>query len=205
MLVYRRMALREFADDAGRQWRVWDVRQENIHPATRGEDYMRDYLDGWLTFESMDGVAKCRLHPIPRKWDEADRDQLVKWLHAAETVRGDRVSGPQARTSAELVAKLSSGLERPRGSARTFRFPSGRYWSVAEWTTTSGATEAAPERTVLRFTSGMRSMDLGAWPENWHSLSDTQLAALLAKGFPRPDTRSNPTAFRRRAADQELR
>jgi hypothetical protein len=199
------MPLRDFADDAGREWRVWDVRQENIHPATRDEEYMREYLHGWLAFESLDGTAKCRLHPIPPHWDAADDAQLVRWLHLAEPIRGDRSSGPQGRIAAETIAREKI-VERPRGSARTFRFPSGRYWSVAEWTTTSGNTAATPvARAILRFTSGMRSLDLTEWPRDWQTLTDAQLASMLARGFPRPLRQENPTEFRRRAADHERR
>ena len=94
------MALRDFTDQAGRQWRVWDVTAEAIHPATRGEDYMRDYLDGWLAFESADGLAKCRLTPIPPGWATGTVAQLQQWLHQAETVRGERSSGAHGRSSA---------------------------------------------------------------------------------------------------------
>jgi hypothetical protein len=199
------MALREFNDTLGREWRVWDVKQESIHPATRAEDYMRDYLDGWLAFESVDGEAKCRLSPIPAKWEDAEREQLLTWLHRAEPVRGDRTSGPHGTTAAQDATSASSGIERARGAARTFRFPTGRFWSVAEWTTSSDAAGKSLEHTVLRFTSGRRSLDLHVWPDDWRTLSDTQLAALLARGFPRPEQQRNPTAFRRRGSDEELR
>ena len=202
-----RMALREFNDDAGREWRVWDVRTENIHPATLAEDYMRDYIDGWLAFEAIDGEAKCRLSPIPMKWESAGREQLITWLRRAEPVRGDRTSGPHGTVSPtpQATARVSSGTERSRGSARTFRFPTGRFWSVAEWTTSGDTGGASQEQTVLRFTSGRRSLDLREWPDDWAAMSDDQLVALLAKGFPRPTQEKNTTAFRRRGSDEELR
>lgn len=199
------MSLREFNDDAGREWRVWDVRTENIHPATRAEDFMRDYIDGWLTFEAADGESKCRLSPIPVKWQNAEREQLVVWLHRAEPVRVDRTSAPQVFTSPNEPAPAVRGSERPRGSARTFRFPTGRFWSVAEWTTSSDTGEGLREQTVLRFTSGRRSLDLKVWPDDWLTMSDSQLASLLMRGFPRPVQERNPTAFRRRGSDEELR
>jgi hypothetical protein len=199
------MSLREFIDDAGREWRAWDVKEENIHKATRNEDYMRDYLDGWVAFESFDGEAKCRLHPIPRNWEDADREQLVKWLHAAEPIRGDRTSGAHGRTAAETVAKLVARRERPRGTARTFRFPAGRFWSVAEWTSSDDGQGDSREHAVLRFTSGMRSLDLTDWPDDWNKLNDEQLAMLLARAFPRPTNQRNPTDFRRRGSDEHPR
>jgi len=140
------MALREFTDKNGRGWRAWDVTASTIHPATRSEDFMRDFLDGWLTFESLDGEAKCRLTPIPRGWESASEEQLEEWLHAAATVRGERTSGPHGRTAAEAIAAAEAaahdeaqraaeppGGERQMAFARTFRYPGGRYWSVAEW------------------------------------------------------------------------
>jgi hypothetical protein len=199
------MALREFNDDTGREWRVWDVTTENIHPATRAEDYMRDYIDGWLAFESIDGDVKCRLSPIPAKWEKAEREQLVMWLRRAEPVRGDRTSGPQG-IAGDAIASVRSGTERPRGAARTFRFPSGRFWSVAEWTMSGEmAGGESREQTVLRFTSGRRSLDLRVWPDDWLTMSDTQLASLLSRGFPRATQQPNATSFRRRGSDEELR
>jgi hypothetical protein len=198
------MALREFNDDLGREWRAWDVRREHIHPATRAEDYMRDYIDGWLAFEAVDGEAKCRLSPIPVKWELAEREQLVMWLHRAEPVRGDRTSGPHGTVAAQAGTGVPSAAERPRGAARTFRFPTGRFWSAAEWTTSSDVTGESHEHTVLRFTSGRRSLDLRIWPDDWRTMSDEQLATLLARGFPRP-AQPNATSFRRRASDEELR
>lgn len=166
---------------------------------------MREYLQGWLAFESLDGTAKCRLHPIPPQWDEAENAQLVRWLHLAEPIRGVRSSGPHGRIATEAIAKEQI-IERPRGSARTFRFPSGRYWSVAEWTTTSADSATTPvARAILRFTSGMRSLDLTEWPHDWQTLTDSELASLLARGFPRPLRQRNSTEFRRRVSDQEGR
>ena len=194
------MALREFTDRAGREWRVWDVTEQNIHPRTRSEDWMRDFLDGWLTFESVDGQVKCRLHPIPAGWEEASVEQLEEWLHQAEPVRGERTSGPQGRAAIEEAVKATEthAVSIP---PRMFRFPGGRLWTVGVWTThvaTRGGTKAS---SVLRFSSGTRSLDLATWPEDWQSFSDTDLAALLSESFPRPPNQKNPTAHRRRASD----
>jgi hypothetical protein len=202
------MALREFSDSAGRQWRVWDVTADAIHPATRGEDYMRDYLAGWLAFESADGLAKCRLTPIPEGWTTASVEQLEKWLHAAETVRGDRGSGAFGRASAEVASNPLIATS-PRGPVRTFRFPGGRYWTVTEYQTAGHGAKAGSDDTqahrVLRFMSGARSLDLAPWPADWTSLSDAQLAELLTTSFPRHSDPSESSAQRRRSGDHEKR
>ena len=46
------MALREFRDGDGTLWRVWNVTVESLDKRTTAEDYMRDWQDGWLCFES---------------------------------------------------------------------------------------------------------------------------------------------------------
>ena len=201
------MALRDFNDIAGREWRVWDVTADAIHPATRGEDYMRDYLDGWLAFESADGLAKCRLTPIPTGWATATVDELEAWLHEASTVRGERGSGAFGRASAE-VASIPLFAAAPRNPVRTFRFPGGRYWTVTEYLPgTAGGLDhhddGAPR--VLRFMSGARSLDLSSWPADWASKTDTALAELLTRSFPRHSDPSESTAQRRRSGDSEKR
>jgi hypothetical protein len=59
-------------------------------------------------------------------------------------------------------------------------------------------------RTVLRFTSGMRSLDLHAWPAEWRSYSDEELADLLARAFPRDRNAPTSGSFRRRRSDQRV-
>jgi hypothetical protein len=193
------MALREFTASDGRQWRVWDVTPETMHPATRSEDYLAPYLEGWLVFEAKDEAAKCRLHPIPPGWTEADDEALEEMLHHAESIRGERSSGPHGRSAIEEA--VGRGVPGSVGAvpARTFRFPNGRFWSVAEWSTSVSGGEGGA-RTVLRFSAGARSLDLTNWPKDWRGYSDTELASLLVNGFPRT-SKSNPTTFRRRAGD----
>jgi len=198
------MALREFTASDGRGWRVWDVTPESMHPATRTEDFLAPYMEGWLVFEATDELAKCRLHPIPGLWAEATDAELEEMLHRAEPIRGERISGPQARIEAAAAAKAegpsSSRIETPP-HGRSFRFPNGRFWSVNEWST-SVSGPAGGTRTVLRFSAGARSLDLTDWPREWRTLADSQLADLLVRGFPRAP-KANPTTYRRRAGDGE--
>ena len=46
------MSIREYTDSNRIEWRVWDVTPAQLHPVTRGEDYMGDLQYGWLVFES---------------------------------------------------------------------------------------------------------------------------------------------------------
>lgn len=194
------MGLREFADRQGRAWRVWEVTSENIHPALRVADYMRHYVGGWLAFESVDGTAKCRLTPIPERWTEASEEQLEEWLRLAESVRGERESPAPERKHIETVVAIEPQAERP--SVRSFRFPGGRIWCVAERLVQTAAERGTAQvRRVLQFTSGSRSLELHSWPTDWWSFTAEQLAALLSGGFPRSLISTDPGMPRRRLMD----
>lgn len=183
------MALREFTDDEGRQWRVWDVAPEELHAATNWEDYLQGYIDGWLVFEALDGSERCRLYPIPRGWHALPDDRLEGLRRSARTD-----TGVERRPPGESL-----------GLVRSFHYPKGRVWTAAEvpvqYRDPDGNPVGAPV-TVLRFTSGKRTMDLLAWPAGWHKYDETELAALLTRAFPREMTGHNPTPYRRRGADQ---
>lgn len=97
------MALREFTDDRGRQWTVWDVyptlverRHRIAGPPPGVRERRRSYEHrarlgasmsaGWLAFESRDGERR-RLAPIPevaKGWDCAPDPELRMWLDRAE-------------------------------------------------------------------------------------------------------------------------
>lgn len=74
------MAYREFADDAGMLWRVWDT-----HPlaASTLRNVLPSYAAGWLTFES--SAERKRLTPIPPDWDSASEELLIHWCARALT------------------------------------------------------------------------------------------------------------------------
>jgi hypothetical protein len=90
------MALREFADDAGRQWKVWDSRPGKPQPnsaearyltAQGGENAKRftpGRGEGWLTFTS--DTERRRLSPIPTDWERADDTALRRYLVSADAV-----------------------------------------------------------------------------------------------------------------------
>jgi hypothetical protein len=226
MRLRDRMGLREFTDEEGRRWRAWDIVPDQMHPATRHEDYMQGFLDGWLAFETLDGSERARLTPVPIRWEEGSEEQLRALLARAERAgprpRRPRPSSRERGEEEEATRPTAAtaggewsgnwpalpaerGPSAPAGTIRTFRYPGGRFWTVYEHVTelpAPGATGVMRPRVVLRFTSGARSLDLLAWPADWYRHSDGELAELLWRAFPR-DPSSHPTGpHRRRRSDR---
>lgn len=206
------MALREFRDESGREWRAWDITAEKLHPSTRAENHLQGVLEGWLVFEAVDGRAKARLYPIPASWRNASQDELRRLLGRAEPTRDsgeyERFAGADRaaqRVAARGATDDASGhrAERTSTESRSFRYPGGRYWSVAEYVIRRPSDgEGPPTLPVLRFTAGARSLDVKAWPAEWRSYSDHQLADLLWRSFPRESSGTpEPGAFRRRRGE----
>jgi hypothetical protein len=103
------MALREFIDESGRLWTVWDVRPELVERRLRNAGPpvgMRErriharrralipsgMAQGWLAFESDDGDRR-RLAPIPnvpRAWSEASDRELRVWCAMAQPMPRSR-------------------------------------------------------------------------------------------------------------------
>src|SRR5207248_770139 len=96
------VALRQFTDERGRDWTVWDVhptlaeRRRTSAGPPRGMRERRRHVDarprvsasmssGWLAFEARDGERR-RLAPIPDLpdgWAAASTDQLREWCARA--------------------------------------------------------------------------------------------------------------------------
>ena len=88
------MALREFRDGDGTLWRVWNVTVESLDKRTTAEDYMRDWQDGWLCFES--DSTRRRLADFPAGWAELSEAELCSLLARAQDVKRRRASeGPR--------------------------------------------------------------------------------------------------------------
>jgi hypothetical protein len=205
------MALREFTGADGREWHVWDITPDKMHPSTRAEDYLQGVLEGWLVFEAADGRGKARLYPIPATWETASDDELRVMLSRAEPVRepAERRPGPTRvapglETSSALSSPRAPDREVPRtGSSsmdvRTFRYPRGRVWTVAERAMGDGGPAS---RLVLRFSSGTRNLDMDVFPTEWMRYTDDQLINLLIAAFPRPtDNDTTNTEHHRRRGD----
>lgn len=97
--------LREFKDNSGVQWRVWDV-----YPSERGKDgpterelataelkgrfRSAELADGWLCFESP--TERRRLAPIPTGWEFLDASALAELAGRAGYI-SRRTSDPEGR------------------------------------------------------------------------------------------------------------
>jgi len=84
------MAVRDIVDEKGVKWRVWAVQRSSIHPKTAAEDFLGDYGEGWLCFESAN--ERRRLARFPQDWDRmADKDLIGLLTKAAVVpVRGKK-------------------------------------------------------------------------------------------------------------------
>jgi hypothetical protein len=78
------MAVRDVIDQDGTKWRVWQVQRSAIHPKTAAEDFLGDYGDGWLCFES--AGERRRLARFPDDWDKMDDKELCGLLSRAAIV-----------------------------------------------------------------------------------------------------------------------
>jgi hypothetical protein len=215
------MAVREFTDARGREWRAWDVRPDDLNPRTKDEDYLATlYLTGWIVFETRSGDDKRRLFPIPKGWDELSDPELEVLLHKAEIVPPRKLRSEKRATGAaaakavdaanEFVEQAIEAPERVRdipreetpdvtdlGVVRTFRYPGGRLWVVCVM-----QHPEAGGPPVLRFTAGARHIDLRDWPKEWADYPDEELVNLLRRALPRDSEQaSGPDTPHRRWGD----
>jgi hypothetical protein len=84
------MAVRDFLDANGVAWRVWPVTPEALQPKTAVEDYLGEYGEGWLCFES--ASERRRLPRYPLRWEELSDQELCTLLDAASVVTGRKSS-----------------------------------------------------------------------------------------------------------------
>lgn len=84
------MAVRDFFDRDGVAWRVWPVTPGEIRPPTAAEDYLKEYGEGWLCFES--DRERRRLARYPREWEGLADEELRALLDRAVVDRTRRTS-----------------------------------------------------------------------------------------------------------------
>lgn len=200
------MAVREFTDSSGRQWRAWDIKPESIHPQTKAEDYLADcYITGWIVFETVAGDEKRRLCPWPIRWASESEEGLRELLGQAELVPPHKMRAERLPViewpSPSAMAAAPEAEEKPDitdlNVVRSFRYPGGRLWTVS--------VVSYPERggpPVLRYTAGVRSIDLRTWPKDWADQHDDRLVTMLRLGAPRRPRPVGPDTPRRRWNDQ---
>lgn len=174
------MAVREFTDSRGVDWRVWDVTPIHMHPVTRGEDYMANLRDGWLSFES--GREKRRLErPYPADWNVLPIRDLEELCRRATPVRRVREKTQTGQQRAASAAESEQVAIEQQGGRRTFLSPGGREWTVRIHECLDRGGE--PEM-VLRFTVDDIVVELPTWPENWRDASVAEYALLLLDANP---------------------
>lgn len=172
------MAVREFTDSRGVDWRAWDVTPTHMHPVTRGEDYMANLQDGWLVFEC--GREKRRLEaPYPRAWSTLPLPELEELCRRAVPVR--RVKTPSGQRRAVSAVEIEQVAIAEEGGRRTFRSPAGREWTVRLHECVDRGGE--PEM-VLRFTADDIVVELAKWPANWRDASMEEFALMLLDANP---------------------
>ena len=192
------MASREFTDEAGVEWRVWEVGSAHMHPLTRGEDYLDQFADGWLVFESATGKRRLPA-PFPIEWAQLDLGSLSALCRRAAPVsmRRERTPSGQARALTEESAERAAREQ----AERRFTSPRGRAWTVRlhECPRAGGGSS-----TVLRFTAGDVVVDLPDWPPEWKSLDRDGFALLLLDAEPprRPGRGSRPQRRREDRPDE---
>lgn len=193
------MAVREFTDSKRREWRVWDVTPEHIHPATRGEDFMSSLQSGWLAFES--GSEKRRLSaPYPPQWITASIAELEELCQAAKPVSRRGAQSDTGRRRAERVSESEQQAMEAAHAQLTFRSPRGREWTVRvhECLDKEGA-----HQMVLRFTADDIVVELPEWPENWQSATPADFAMMLLDANP-PRRRKKGEGPQRRREDRVI-
>jgi hypothetical protein len=190
------MAVREFTDSWGVEWRVWDVTTAVMHPITRSEEYMAQLQDGWLAFES--SSEKRRLPaPYPADWMSLRLRQLEALCQSATpVVRKART--PSGEQRALVAGEMEREAMEQSGEVRTFSSPRGRVWTVRlhECLDPTGT-----PTTVLRFTSGDVVAELPEWPESWRTATMQEYAVMLLDADP-PRRRPKGEGPQRRRDDR---
>jgi hypothetical protein len=188
------VAVREFTDSRGVDWRAWDVTPIHMHPVTRGEDYMANLQDGWLVFES--GREKRRLEaPYPADWITQPIPALEELCRRASLVVRRRPPSTSGQRRAISAAEIEEVAANDEGSHVAFLSPLGREWivNVHECLGTDGSSTA-----VLRFTSGDVIAELPRFPADWRTATVKDFALMLLDADPPLRRRKGAGPQRRR-------
>lgn len=174
------MAVREFTDRRGVDWRVWDVTPAHMHPVTRGEDYMANLQDGWLVFES--GNEKRRLEaPYPANWLTFSIPELEELCRRASLVIRRKAKTPSGERRAVSAIEIERVAIEQEGSRVTFTSPGGREWTVRVHECLDKDDKPTM---VLRFTADDIVVELAKWPEDWRTATVKDFAMMLLDANP---------------------
>ena len=191
------MAVREFTDSDGVEWRAWDVTPQHMHPATRSEDYMGNLQDGWLVFESE--LEKRRMEaPYPGNWTLFSLTRLEELCRRAAPVVKRVAQSSTGQERAVRAVELEHYAIQSAPEHRTFRSPGGREWTVRVHECLD---RAGGEQLVLRFTAEDIVVEMSHWPENWQSATVEQFGLMLLDANP-PRRRAKGEGPQRRRDDR---
>jgi hypothetical protein len=191
------MAVREFTDSRGVDWRVWDVTPVHMHPVTRGEDYMKNLQDGWLAFES--GREKRRLEaPYPENWIKLPIPEIEELCRRASLVVRRRATSNSGQRRAISAAEIEQVAARDEGSAVIFHSPLDREWTV---NVHDSLDENGNSHVVLRFTSGDVIAELPDFPADWRTATVKDFAVMMLDADP-PLQRRKGVGPQRRKEDR---
>jgi hypothetical protein len=187
------VAVREFTDSKGVEWRVWDVTPEHMHPATRSEDFMSNLQDGWLAFESSRDKRRLAA-PYPSDWTSMGIPELEELCARAKPAGRRAALSDTGKQRAIAATATERQAIRSANAERTFRSPRGREWTVRvhECLDRDGA-----HQMVLRFTADDIIVELPDWPADWQSASVEDFALMLLD--------ANPPRRRRRGEGPQRR
>lgn len=193
------MAVRDFTDSRGVDWRVWDVTPAHMHPITRGEDYMGNLQDGWLVFEG--GREKRRLEaPYPAGWITFPIPELEELCAKASLVVRRRGSSPSGERRAISAAEIEHEAIKGSGSEVTFTSPGGREWTVRMHECLDK--RGKPQK-LLRFTVDDIVVELERWPDDWRTATMKDFAVMLLDANP-PRRRAKGEGPQRRHDDRPV-
>lgn len=75
------VALREFQDSSGIEWKVWDTTPERMHASPASDRALGELRSGWITFSSI--LGRRRLAPVPAGWANLPSQELEKLCERA--------------------------------------------------------------------------------------------------------------------------
>jgi hypothetical protein len=182
------VAVREFSDERGVEWRVWDVVPGRLTPGMLSQEISSRYGQGWLAFESGKDEKRRLPAPYPRDWHRLPLRELLTLAKKASAVPNlaKRAQEQKKTPSGEYRKFAADADERAlrealRDGQRSFTSPRGKTWTVRlhERLGVDGDPEA-----VLRFTCGDTVLDLRPWPTDWGDCPPAELAKLVLDAEP---------------------